>query len=302
MYVKTLGGTLLQRTLRQPIVFDGVGLHCGEPVRASLRPAVVDHGIVFVRTDLAGSPRVPASLDTVVSTTLATTLGRGDATVSTVEHLIAALSGLGVDNVLIEVDGPEVPVMDGSARPFVEAIEGAGVVDQRAARRLLRVVEPVRIDDPDQDRWSCLEPWDGFVVDCSISFDHPLLRDQRCAFDGDPRRFAEGIAPARTFGLLADVESMRAAGFARGGGLDNAVVFGATEVINPGGLRFTDECARHKLLDMIGDLGLLGAPVIGRFRAHRSGHELNLRLVREAVRCGAIVPEIATERSMTASG
>ena len=290
----------LQRTLPAPISFRGTGLHSGRDVCATIHPAEAGHGIVFVRTDLAGTPPIPALLENVVRTTLATTLGVDGAKIGTVEHLIAALHGLEVDNALVEVDGPELPGMDGSARPFVEAIDGGGIVTQSSPRTVLKVIDTVEAHDPGTGRWSRISPYDGFVIDCEIAFDHPLLRQQRIRFEGEPRRFATEIAPARTFGMLADVEEMRAAGLALGGGLDNSVVFSATDVINPGGLRFSDECVRHKVLDMIGDLALLGAPVLGRFSASRSGHAFNLALVRQALERGALVPQEA--RSQAASG
>ena len=290
----------LQRTLPAPISFRGTGLHTGRDVCATIHPAQSGHGIVFVRTDLAGSVPIPARLENVVRTTLATTLGINGTTIGTVEHLIAALHGLEVDNVLVEVDGPELPGMDGSARPFVEAIEGAGLVTQSSPRTVLRVVDTVEAHDPETGRWSRISPHDGFVIDCEIAFDHPLLGRQQIRFEGGPRSFAAEIAPARTFGMLADVEAMHAAGLALGGALDNSVVFSATDVINPGGLRFSDECVRHKVLDMIGDLALLGAPVIGEFSASRSGHAFNLALVRRALERGALQPQEA--RSQAASG
>jgi UDP-3-O-[3-hydroxymyristoyl] N-acetylglucosamine deacetylase len=293
---------VLQRTVRQPLTFDGVGLHSGHTVRAVVRPAPVDHGIAFRRVDLPGTPIIPARVDHVVRTTLATTLGAGNASVSTVEHLIAALHGHGIDNVLVEVDGPEIPILDGSALPFVEALSADRLEPQGAPKQILRVVQVVEARDPDEDRWCRLEPHDGLAIDCSIAFSHPLLHDQRLRFAGGPSAFAAEIAPARTFGLLADVERMRSQGLARGGSLDNAVVLGDDGVLNPEGLRFPDECVRHKVLDMIGDLALLGAPVLGRFRAHRSGHAFNLSLVRQALERGAVEFDTQDAPSLSASG
>jgi len=290
----------LQRTLSAPVSFRGTGLHTGREVCATLHPAQTGHGIVFVRSDLPGTPPIPALLENVVRTTLATTLGVDGASIGTVEHLIAALHGLEVDNALVEVDGPELPGMDGSARPFVEAFSSTGIATQSAPRAVLKVVETVEAHDPETGRSSRLSPHDGFVIDCEIAFDHPLLRRQQIRFEREPERFAKEIAPARTFGMLADVAAMRSAGLALGGGLDNSVVFSATGVINPGGLRFDDECVRHKVLDMIGDLALLGAPVLGRFSASRSGHAFNLALVRSALERGALQPQEA--RSQAASG
>lgn len=271
-------------------------------MQAVLCPAPVDHGIVFRRVDLPGTATIPARVDHVVRTTLATTLGAGNASVSTVEHLIAALHGYGIDNVLVEVDGPEIPILDGSALPFVEAFIADGVDPQGTPKQILRVVEVVEARDPDENRWCRLEPHDGLAIDCSIEFAHPLLRDQRMRFAGGPSAFAAEIAPARTFGLLADVEQMRSQGLALGGSLANAVVLGDDGVLNPEGLRFPDECVRHKVLDMIGDLALLGAPVLGRFRAHRSGHAFNLSLVRQALELGAVEIDTQDTPSLSASG
>ncbi len=290
----------LQRTLSAPLSFQGTGLHSGRAVCVTVQPAPEDHGLVFSRSDLDGAPEIRAHIDHVVRTNLATTLGVDDASVSTVEHLIAALSGLGIDNARVAVDGPELPGMDGSALPYVRGILDAGIEELAAPRRFLRVDRVVEARDPDTGRWSRLSPLDGFAIDCEISFDHPMLKQQNIQFAGDGEHFASEIAPARTFGMLADVERMRAAGLALGGGLDNAVVFSATGVINPGGLRFPDECVRHKVLDMIGDLALLGAPLLGHFSACRSGHAFNLALVRKALDEGALRAEPA--RSLSASG
>jgi len=279
-----------------------VGLHSGVQVRCEVLPAADDHGIVFHRTDRPGSPPIPARLPQVVGTELATTLGVDGIRVGTVEHLTAALRGMDVDNARVEVDGPEIPAMDGSARPFVEAIRRVGTTGQTAERMLLVVVESVEWEDRESGRRARLEPLDDFVLECDISFEHPLLTQQSIRFSGDSERFAADIAPARTFGMLADVERMHAAGLALGGGLENAVVFGPREVLNPGGLRFEDECVRHKVLDMIGDLSLLGAPLLGRFCASRSGHAFNLGLVREAVQRGAILENGAPPRVLSASG
>jgi len=292
----------LQRTLSAPLTFSGTGLHTGHDVEVRLHPAPANHGIVFARVDLDDSPSIPASLDSVVDTVLATTLGVNGATVGTVEHLIAALRGMGVDNVTVDVNGPELPAMDGSARPFVDGIEEVGLEVQPVPRRVLQVLETVEARDDEADRWSRLDPHDGFVIECEISFEHPMLRHQSVRFDGDADLFAAEIAPARTFGMLADVEKMHAAGLALGGSLANALVLSATGVVNPGGLRFPDECVRHKVLDMIGDLALLGAPVLGRFSAGRSGHAFNLALVREAMRRGALIEVELPVTSLTASG
>jgi UDP-3-O-[3-hydroxymyristoyl] N-acetylglucosamine deacetylase len=291
-----------QRTLAGTLRFEGIGLHGGQAVSCVVSPAPVDNGVVFQRRDRPGSPPIPARLEHVVGTELATTLGIDGVRVGTVEHLTAALRGMGVDNAQVQVDGAEIPVLDGSARIFVEAIASCGTVEQEADATVLRVVDSVELVDEASGRRSRLDPADDFLLECEIAFDHPLLAHQAIHFCGGPERFAAEIAPARTFGLLADVERMHAAGLALGGSLENAVVFGPDEVLNPGGLRFDDECVRHKVLDMIGDLSLLGAVVLGRFSASRSGHEFNLRLVREALDRGAITRDAPPLRSLSASG
>jgi len=291
-----------QRTLARTLRFEGIGLHGGEPVACAVSPAPEDHGIVFRRVDIPGAPPIPARLEHVVGTQLATTLGIDGVRVGTVEHLTAALRGMGIDNAQVDVDGAEIPAMDGSAREFVESIRGGGTVDQDAGVEILRVVDCVELVDDASGRRARLEPADEFLLECEIAFDHPLLRHQQIRFGGSPERFAAEIAPARTFGLLADVEKMHAAGLALGGGLENAVVYGPDRVLNPEGLRFEDECVRHKLLDMIGDLSLLGGALCGRFAASRSGHEFNLRLVREALERGAITRDAAPPLTLSASG
>lgn len=273
---------LYQRTLKSRVSVTGVALHSGRTVQMALIPSGPGTGIVFARADVRrpdGSPvEIAAHADNVLETRLATTLGRDSATVGTVEHLMAALSGLGVDNARIELDGPEVPILDGSAAPFVDLIRsGGGTVAQAQPKRFLVIRRAVEVRDG--DRVARLEPAPNFRLQCSIDFRHPLITDQRYDFVSSDLAFEAEIARARTFGFARDVDAMRARGLARGGSLENAVVIDDFSIQNPEGLRFPDEFVRHKILDAIGDLALFGAPVVGRFVGYKSGHMLNTRLV-----------------------
>ena len=260
-----------QRTLRRPISCVGIGLHSGNKVTLSLKPAAVDHGIRFRRTDL-GDFEVPATVHNLAGIQLATGLARDQVSVETVEHLLAALVSMGVDNVLIELNSPEVPIMDGSAAPFVYLLHEAGVKRLQAPRRYLKVLRPISLAQG--DKRIALYPSDHFKVTYSISFDHPLLRHQSRTMRITEESFIEDIAPARTFGFLKEVEMLRQRGLALGGSLDNAIVLGDTGVLN-NALRFEDEFVRHKILDVIGDLSLVGYPVVGHLVAHRGGHALH---------------------------
>lgn len=272
-----------QCTLQEKITVTGIGLHTGCPIALEMLPAPVDSGIVFVRADLPGAPQVPADVHHLVDTTLATSLGAplpggGQATVSTVEHLLAAMMSLGVDNARILVRGPEVPVMDGSAAPWVAAIEAVGIEAQRRRRRYLRLRREVVVRDG--NKLAALSPGPGLRIHCALDYDHPLIGAAPYAYDASPERFRHDIAPARTFCFGAEVDSLRARGLALGGSLDNAIVIDAYQVLNPEGLRFADEFVRHKVLDAVGDLALCGHPVWGRLQLHCSGHALNTALVR----------------------
>lgn len=258
-----------QRTLRRTIACAGIGLHSGNKVTLTLKPADADHGIRFFRTDLG--VEIPAAVEHVAGIHYATGLARSGATVDTVEHLLAALVSQGVDNVRVELSQSEVPIMDGSSAPFVYLIHEAGVKRLPAARRFLRVRRAV--SHSLGDKHIALYPADNFRVSYSISFDHPLLRQQARTFTVAPDAFTEEIAPARTFGFLKDVETLRQRGLALGGSLDNAVVFSETGVLNT--LRFDDECVRHKILDAIGDVALTGYALLGHLVVHRGGHELH---------------------------
>ena len=259
-----------QRTLRRSVSCTGIGLHSGNKVSLSLKPAPADFGIRFRRSDLGGL-EIPATVDNLASIEYATGLACGDGAVETVEHLLAALVSLGVDNVVVELNHPEVPIMDGSASPFVYLINEAGIRTLASPRRFLKVVRPIALSSG--DKRIALYPSDHFKVTYSISFDHPLLRHQSRTLQITEESFVEEIAAARTFGFLKEVEMLRQHGLALGGSLDNAIVLGETSVLNA--LRFDDEFVRHKILDVLGDLALVGHPIIGHLVAHRGGHALH---------------------------
>ena len=265
----------------RPVCCAGVGLHSGAEISMTLKPAPLDTGIVFARID-KGNVQFPALYDRVFDTTLGTSLGeKGGVSIGTVEHLMAALWGCEVDNVLIELDGPEVPAMDGSAAPFVALIEETGTVGQGGRRGVIKVAR--RVEVVDKERSIALIPTDNFSVDLSIDFKHKAIACQSSFFDGSPLSFKTDISGARTFGFAKEVEALRAAGLAKGGCLENSIVLGDedTGIINKGGLRYENEFARHKVLDCVGDLYLAGRPLVARVVAHRSGHELNNAILRE---------------------
>lgn len=259
-----------QRTLRRSVSCVGIGLHSGCKVTLSLKPAPVDYGIRFRRTDL-GDFELPATVRHLSALQLATGLASDQVSVETVEHLLAALVSMGVDNVVVELNSPEVPIMDGSAAPFIYLIQEAGLKRQQKPRRYLKIVRPIALSRG--DKRIALYPSDHFKVTYSISFDHPMLRHQSRTLAITEESFVEEIAPARTFTFLKDVEMLRQNGLALGGSLENAVVLGETGVLNS--LRFDDEFVRHKILDAVGDLALVGYPVIGHLVAHRAGHALH---------------------------
>ncbi len=272
----------MQHTIAEKISCTGIGLHSGKPVQLTLHPARAGSGVVFVRTDLPQPVEVPAIYSAVTSTRLATTLGSGDASVGTVEHLLAALCGLGIDNVRVEVDGPEIPVMDGSAASFVFLIRAAGIFDQNAARRILRVRKPVEVRDG--DRLIRIEPARDLRVTYSVDFAHPAIgRQQIRNLAIDDECFEQEICRARTFGFLREVEALWRSGLARGGNLDNTVVMDEFRVLNRDGLRWPDEFVRHKVLDLLGDLALLGMPIEGHVVVERGGHALHQRFVRALI-------------------
>lgn len=271
----------LQRTLKSAVALNGVGVHSGKSVRMVLKPAPVRHGIQFLRSDLEGSPRIPASYKNVVNTQLATTLGIGRVTISTVEHVLAVLQGLDIDNALVEVDGPEVPIMDGSSAPFYEAINRVGVEIQHHLRPYLALRKKVELKLA--EKWAVAEPASRLEIFGSIEWDHPSIGYQEFHYKQGKTDF-EDIAGARTFGFLRDVEALKKKGLARGGSLDNAVVLDHALVLNPEGLRCPDEFVRHKVLDALGDLKLAGIAIHAFIRVHRGGHDLHYQLLNEIFR------------------
>ncbi|MBI5455022.1 MAG: UDP-3-O-acyl-N-acetylglucosamine deacetylase [Deltaproteobacteria bacterium] len=282
--ISDMNGIRMQKTIENKIEFSGIGLHTGHEIRVRILPANENTGIVFVRSDVPSSPIIRARAENVVATSYATTLGRKGVTVSTVEHLLAAFYGMGVDNARVELDGPEVPIMDGSASEFISMIESSGLKDLSAPKKYLVIKEPIRVADRDK----CVEISpsgdDEFTVDYSIDFAHPFITKQSFSglFSGDV--FRDGVGRARTFGFLSDYEMLKKNGLAKGGSLDNAIVIGDNEILNEEGLRYPDEFVRHKVLDLMGDISLLGFTVIGQLKAHRSGHALNFKLVQEILR------------------
>jgi len=272
-----------QRTLKNVIKATGVGLHTGEKVYLTLRPAPADTGIVFRRIDIDPAIEVPARPEFVGDTRLSTTLENGGIKISTVEHLMSAFAGLGIDNVYVDLTAPEVPIMDGSAGPFVFLIQSAGVQEQQSAKHFIRIKKTIKIEEG--DKWARFDPLDGFKVSFTIDFDHPIFTDtmQMASVDFSTTSFVKEVSRARTFGFMRDLEALREAGLARGGSLDNAIVMDSYRVLNDDGLRYEDEFVKHKVLDAIGDLYLLGHPLIGAFSAHKSGHALNNKLLRSMV-------------------
>ena len=272
---------LRQRTLKSLVRATGVGLHSGAKVTLVLRPAAVDTGIVFRRVDLDPPVDLHAAADAVGDTRMASCLEVGGAKISTVEHLMSAMAGLGIDNAYVDVDAPEIPIMDGSASTFVFLLQSAGIEEQSAPKRFLRVKKTVEVKEG--DKWARFEPYDGYRLAFSIVFNHPAVDRSGTAssFDFAEQSYVREVARARTFGFMQDVELLRENGLALGGSLDNAIVMDEYRVLNADGLRFADEFVKHKLLDAIGDLYLVGHPLLAAFSAHKSGHALNNRLLRE---------------------
>ncbi|OVZ58229.1 UDP-3-O-[3-hydroxymyristoyl] N-acetylglucosamine deacetylase [Pigmentiphaga sp. NML030171] len=275
---------LCQRTIKSVTRTTGVGLHSGRRVEITLRPAAPNTGIVFHRIDLAEPVDLPASAMSVGDTRMASVLQKGDVRVSTVEHLMSACAGLGIDNLHVDLTAEEVPIMDGSAGTFVFLLQSAGIEEQNAAKEFIRVLEPVEVREGEgaAAKWARLEPYDGFSLAFSIDFHHPAIdaTSNFAEIDFAKHSYIKEIARARTFGFMQDVENLRAAGLARGGSLDNAIVMDEFRVLNSDGLRYDDEFVKHKILDAIGDLYLVGKPLIARYVAHKSGHGMNNQLVR----------------------
>jgi len=269
-----------QRTLKNIIRATGIGLHTGEKVYLTLRPAAIDTGIVFRRVDLDTPVEIEAKPENVGDTRLSTTLVKGDIKVSTVEHLLSAFAGLGIDNAYIDLSAPEVPIMDGSAGPFVFLVQSAGIEEQNAAKKFIRIKKPVTVQDG--DKWARFDPFEGFKVTFKIDFEHPVFRNraQTTEVDFSSTSFVKEVSRARTFGFMRDIEALRSHDLALGGSLDNAIVMDDYRVLNEDGLRYEDEFVKHKVLDAIGDLYLLGCSLIGQFSGYKSGHALNNKLLR----------------------
>ncbi len=269
-----------QRTLKNVIRATGVGLHTGEKVYLTLRPAVPDTGIVFRRVDLDTPVEIPATPENVGDTTLSTTLVKDGIRIATIEHLLSALAGLGIDNAYIDLNASEVPIMDGSAGPFVFLIQSAGIQEQNAPKRFIRIKKPVKVDHG--DKWVQFKPYDGFKVSFTIDFEHPAFKErhQMAEVDFSTTSFVKEVSRARTFGFMSQIETLRANNLALGGSLDNAIVVDDYRILNEDGLRYVDEFVKHKILDSIGDLYLLGRSLIGAFSGYKSGHALNNKLLR----------------------
>lgn len=262
-----------QSTLAQPATCSGVGLHSGNAVTMTLNPAPANHGIKFMRLDLPAKPLIPALFSRVVDTSLATVVGYDNAIVSTIEHLMAAFAGFGIDNILVELTNYEIPIMDGSAQCFAEIITKAGIMSQEVPRQAFFLREPIEIRDG--ERFVGAYPDSTYRISCSIDFPHPLIGAQSMELEVVGNEFMEKVACARTFGFVRDLETMRVFGLAKGGSLENAVVVDNDCVVNEGGLRYADEFVRHKLLDCVGDFSLLGLPILGHIKTHKSGHQFN---------------------------
>lgn len=271
---------LKQRTLKKAISATGVGLHNGEKVTLTLRPAAADSGIVFKRVDLPQPNEILATPNAVHDTRLCSALEANGVRVATVEHIMSALAGLGVDNVIVEVNAPEIPIMDGSSGPFIYLLQEVGIVEQAAAKKFIRIKKVVEVVDG--DKWVRFEPYHGFKIDFTINFNHPVFEHSgsQVKIDFAVDSYIKEISRARTFGFMHEVEYLRSNGLARGGNLENAIVLDEYRVINPDGLRYDDEFAKHKVLDAIGDLYMLGHPILGAFHAYKSGHALNNQLIR----------------------
>ena len=274
---------LKQRTLRNSIKAVGIGLHTGKNINLELIPAEINSGINFIRTDVDDSLVIPAIAENVGDTSLSTALVKDDVKISTIEHLLSAIAGLGVDNCLIKVDGPEVPIMDGSSSPFVFLIQSAGLEDQEALKKFIKVKKEVTVTR--DDAYAKIKPFDGFKVSFKVDFDHPVHKQlpSESVIDFSSTSFVKEVCRARTFGLMSEAEMLKSRNLALGASVSNAIVFGDDEILNDEGLRFNDEIVKHKTLDAIGDLYLLGGNLIGEFSGYKSGHELNNKLLRKII-------------------
>jgi len=270
---------LKQRTLSNSIKASGVGLHSGEKVNMTLRPAAKDTGIIFRRLDIEPIQQIPALAKSVIDTMLGTTIAKKNASVMTVEHILAAFAGLGIDNALIDLDGPEVPIMDGSSASFIFLIESAGIKEQNASKKFLRIKKKVRVEDG--EKFAEFKPYNGYRISFEINFDHPMIKKKltKLSVDFSTLTFLKEISRARTFGFLKEIETLRSNNLALGGSLDNAIVLDDYRILNQDGLRYQDELVRHKILDVVGDLYLMGHILVGEFNGYKSGHELNNKLI-----------------------
>ncbi|HEY0231352.1 MAG TPA: UDP-3-O-acyl-N-acetylglucosamine deacetylase [Dokdonella sp.] len=284
-----------QRTLKNVIRATGVGLHTGDKVYMTLRPAAVDTGIVFRRVDLNPPVEIRSSCNNVGDTRLSTTLVKGDVRIATIEHLLSAMAGLGIDNAYVDLSAPEVPIMDGSSGPFVFLLQSAGIEEQAKAKRFIRIKKSITVRDG--DKWARFEPFDGFKVGFSIDFNHPMFtkRSSTSEIDFSTTSFVKEVSRARTFGFMRDIEMLREKNLALGGSMDNAIVLDDYRVLNEDGLRYEDEFVKHKILDAIGDLYLLGHSLIGAFYGYKSGHELNNKLLRTLIADAAAWQEVSFE-------
>ena len=270
---------LKQRTLSNSVRASGVGLHSGEKVNMTLRPAAKDTGIIFRRLDIEPIQQIPARAESVIDTMLGTTIAKKNASVMTVEHILAAFAGLGIDNALIDLDGPEVPIMDGSSASFIFLIESAGIEEQNASKKFLRIKKNIRVEDG--EKFAEFKPYNGYRISFEIDFDHPMIKSKltKLSVDFSTLTFLKEISRARTFGFLKEIETLRSKNLALGGSLDNAIVFDDYRILNQDGLRYEDELVRHKILDVVGDLYLMGHILVGEFNGYKSGHELNNKLI-----------------------
>ena len=280
---RDLKALIKQRTLKNVIRATGVGLHSGEKVYLTLRPAQPDTGVVFRRVDLSTPVEIEANAGNVGPTTLSTTLEKDGIQISTVEHLLSAMAGLGIDNAYVDLSAGEVPIMDGSSGPFVFLIQSAGIAEQDAPKKFIRILKTVIVEE--KDKWARFDPFDGFKVGFKIDFDHPVFKDTACeaVIDFSTTSFVKEVSRARTFGFMSDIEALRKQNLALGGSIDNAIVVDEYRVLNEDGLRYEDEFVKHKILDAIGDLYLLGYSLIGEFSGYRSGHALNNKLIKTLI-------------------
>jgi UDP-3-O-[3-hydroxymyristoyl] N-acetylglucosamine deacetylase len=271
---------IFQRSIKNEVSAVGVGLHSGNKVRIVLKPAKENNGIIFKRTDITPSIEIKVEPKAIKETRLSSTIGKGKYKISTVEHLMSALSASGIDNILVEIDGAELPIMDGSSISFVYLINSAVIYEQKKPKRFAVIKDEIKVEE--DEKYAKFEPYDGFLVDFTIDFPHPVFKEEnnRVEIDFFKDSYVNYISRARTFGFMQEVEYLRANGLARGGSLDNAIVLDEYKIINDEGLRYSDEFVRHKILDAIGDLYMIGMPIIGKFTAYKSGHELNNKLLR----------------------